>query len=54
VDESKVEQAVIVVREFERFKEYITIRGDGGGKVVEFGNINAEANHEVFLSSPTL
>ena len=34
-------EAIIVIQEFERLDEYHAIRIDGRGKVIEFGDINA-------------
>ena len=41
-------EAISVICEFERLNEYLTVRRNRGGEMVEFGNINAYKNfHEV-------
>ena len=35
-----------VVCEFERLNEYLTVRRNRSGEMVEFGNVNAYINHE--------
>ena len=38
-------EAIIVIQEFERLDEYHAIGIDGRGKVIEFGDINANIDH---------
>jgi hypothetical protein len=38
-------EAIIVIQEFERLDEYLAIGIDGRGKVIEFGDINANIDH---------
>ena len=50
-------EAISVIRELKRFHEYFAIRRNGRGKMVKFGNVNTNVNHEAvppFLKSDTV
>ncbi len=40
-------EAIIVIRELKRLNEYLAVGRNRSGEMVEFGNINADVNHEV-------
>ena len=50
-DRGQPEEAIIVVGEFERLDEYFTFGRDDGGKVIEFGNVDANVVHSETLLS---
>ena len=41
------EEAISVICEFERLDKYFAICRYGRGKVIEFGNVDANIDHEV-------